>query len=167
MTNDIYPVGEHTTIHVYEGMSCVDIYEKGDKVPTFVTGFPRLDNELKEPSAKVESDEDEIKLVRVWKEFEEAGNPIDKESQFRYITEEMTNLYLRKNADYGDSFTESLDEDGLLASKIRMKDKLKRFSQLIENDALIDDESIEDTLIDLANYTVMTLMWVRDNEQKS
>ena len=164
MTEDIYPVGENTTIHVYEGMSCVDIYEKGNKIPTFVTGFPRLDNELKKGPETEGADRDGDVL---WKEFEEADNPINKELAFRYITEEMTNLYLQKNADYGDSFTESLDEDGLLVSKIRMKDKLKRFSQLIENDALVDDESMEDTLIDLANYTVMTLMWVRDNEQKS
>ena len=104
------------------------------------SGFPRLDNEL----------------LRI--------NDTPDESRFRFITEEMTNLYLRKNADYGDAFTESLDEDGLLVSKIRIKDKLNRFGQLINNDALVNDESMRDTLIDLANYTVMTLMWIDDNE---
>ena|SRR5699024_10240988 len=104
------------------------------------TGFPRLDNEL----------------LRI--------NDTPNDSRFRFITEEMVTLYSQKNADYGDAFTESLDEDGLLVSKIRIKDKLKRFSQLIENDALVEDESLRDTLIDLANYTVMTLMWIDDNE---
>ena len=87
------------------------------------------------------------------------------DSRFRFITEEMATLYSKKNADYGDAFTESLDEDGLLVSKIRIKDKLKRFSQLIDNDALVNDESMRDTLIDLANYAVMTMMWIDDNEK--
>lgn len=104
------------------------------------TGFPRLDNEL----------------LRI--------NDTPDESRFRFITEEMVTLYSKKNADYGDAFTESLDENGLLVSKIRIKDKLNRFSQLINNDALVNDESMRDTLIDLANYTVMTLMWLDENE---
>ena len=87
-----------------------------------------------------------------------------KGSEFNRITSEMLELYSQKNADYGDAFAESLDEDGLLVSKIRLKDKLKRFAQLIENDALVNDESMRDTLIDLANYTVMTLMWLDKNE---
>lgn len=103
------------------------------------TGFPRLDNEL----AKISN---------------------TNESRFRFITEEMTALYSKKNSDYGDSFTESLDEDGLLVSKIRIKDKVNRFGQLIDNNALVDDETMRDTLIDLANYTVMTLMWLDENE---
>ena len=92
------------------------------------------------------------------------GDILSNESRFRFITEEMEKLYSRKNADYGDAFTESLDEDGRLVSKIRIKDKLNRFSQLISNDALVNDESMRDTLIDLANYAVMTLMWLDENE---
>ena len=88
---------------------------------------------------------------------------VNGETRFRFITEEMVTLYSKKNADYGDAFTQSLDEDGLLVSKIRIKDKLNRFSQLISNDALVNDESMRDTLIDLANYTVMTLMWLDEN----
>ena len=89
---------------------------------------------------------------------------VNGDSRFRFITEEMVTLYSQKNADYGDAFTESLDEDGLLVSKIRLKDKLNRFSQLINNDALVNDESMRDTLIDMANYAVMTMMWIDDNE---
>lgn len=91
------------------------------------------------------------------------GDFLDNESRFRFITEEMATLYSRKNADYGDTFSQSLDEDGLLVSKIRLKDKLGRFSQLINNDALVSDESMRDTLIDMANYAVMTIMWMDDD----
>ena len=64
----------------------------------------------------------------------------------------------------GTLFEKSLDDDGLLVSKIRLTDKLNRFGQLIKNDSLVKDESLRDTLIDLANYTVMTLMYLDDNK---
>ena len=92
------------------------------------------------------------------------GDFLSDETRFRFITEEMVTLYSKKNTDYGDAFAQSLDEDGLLVSKIRMGDKFKRFSQLIKNDALVDDETMRDTLIDLANYAAMTIMWLDDNE---
>lgn len=81
-------------------------------------------------------------------------------TKFKNVTDEMAELCVRKNIDYGNSFDKSLDEDGLLVSKIRLNDKLLRFSTLIKNGALVKDESIRDTLIDLANYAVMTIMWM-------
>ena len=117
-----------------------------------------------------ERDKNTYKYGLAGKEFErlylekQHRPEVNGDSRFRFITEEMVTLYSQKNADYGDAFTESLDEDGLLVSKIRLKDKLNRFSQLINNDALVNDESMRDTLIDMANYAVMTMMWIDDNE---
>ena len=117
-----------------------------------------------------ERDKNTYKYGLAGKEFErlylekQHRPEVNGDSRFRFITEEMVTLYSQKNTDYGDAFTESLDEDGLLVSKIRLKDKLNRFSQLINNDALVNDESMRDTLIDLANYAVMTMMWIDDNE---
>ena len=94
---------------------------------------------------------------------------LDEDTQrvtFNDILEEMEELYLRKNNDYNNSFDKSLDEDGLLVSKIRIGDKYHRFSQLIKKEAEVKDESIEDTLIDLANYSVMTLLWLRKNKEE-
>lgn len=43
--------------------------------------------------------------------------------------------------------------------RIRLSDKLNRFKMLSKGkDALVNDESIRDTLIDLANYAIMTIM---------
>lgn len=84
----------------------------------------------------------------------------DNENPFLAILKQMYDLYQKKNTDYGNSFDKQLDEDGLLVSKIRLSDKLNRFSNLIKNSAEVQDEKIEDTLIDLANYTVMTLTWL-------
>ena len=156
MTDDIYMVGDETTIHVYEGMKCMAIYDRETGTPRFITGFHRLDNQLTTDGADRDGDvilPGEVKFPKV-----------DDETRFRFITEEMVTLYSKKNADYGDAFTQSLDEDGLLVSKIRIKDKLNRFAKLIENDALVNDESMRDTLIDMANYAVMTMMWLDKNE---
>lgn len=76
------------------------------------------------------------------------------------ITNRMVELYSRKNRDYGNTFDQSLDEDGLLVAKIRLQDKFGRFSTLIKQEATVDDETMIDTLIDLAIYSVMTIRWI-------
>lgn len=81
---------------------------------------------------------------------------------FDHITEEMFELWQRKNKDYGDSFSKGFEEYGMVMPCIRLEDKLLRFKQLVKNgNAEVKTESIEDTLIDLANYAVMTLMEIR------
>ena len=85
-------------------------------------------------------------------------------SRFKQITSELLDTYIKKNADYGGSFDKSLDEDGLLVAKIRLMDKMNRFNSLIKNPAQVEDESLEDTLLDLANYAIMSAMWLRIQE---
>ena len=81
------------------------------------------------------------------------------------ILNEIKQLHNRKNADYGDSFDKTLDEFGLVASATRMSDKFNRFKSLIRcgSTARVEDEKIEDTLIDLASYAIMTIKWMRQN----
>ena len=81
------------------------------------------------------------------------------------ILNEIKQLHNRKNADYGDSFDKTLDEFGLVASATRMSDKFNRFKSLIKNQnpVQVQDEKIEDTLIDLASYAIMTIKWMRQN----
>lgn len=93
------------------------------------------------------------------------GEQEKREGIFKSITENMLTVYTAKNKDYGNSFDKSLDEDGLLVSKIRLGDKLNRFNSLIKQDAKVKDESIQDTLLDLANYAIMTIMWINNNKK--
>ena len=73
----------------------------------------------------------------------------------------MTDLYARKNRDYGNSFDRSMDKFGLVVAAIRIGDKVNRLQSLIEKGgAEVKDESIADTFIDLACYSIMTLMWM-------
>ena len=75
------------------------------------------------------------------------------------IATELNQLYERKNRDYGDSFHISFLEEGMAMARIRLGDKLNRFKTLTKSDQqMVTDESIRDTLIDLANYAIMTVM---------
>ena len=72
---------------------------------------------------------------------------------------EMNDLYARKNADYGDSFHTSFKEEGMAMVRIRLGDKFNRFKTLSRGtEPKVKDESIRDTLMDLANYALMAVL---------
>lgn len=80
------------------------------------------------------------------------------ESKFESICNELVTLQKAKNADYGDSFSNSVKEFGLTAALIPITNKVNRLKQLLQSDsAQVKDESIDDTLKDLACYAIMTL----------
>lgn len=82
-------------------------------------------------------------------------NNVERHEQ---ICKELNRLYERKNSDYGDSFHISFVEEGMAMARIRLGDKFNRFKTLSRQATrMVDDESIRDTLIDLANYAVMTV----------
>lgn len=83
---------------------------------------------------------------------------LTKTDVHKKICRDLNELYVRKNADYGDSFGKSFEEYGLTMSCIRLEDKLNRIKSLSKHEAQVSDESIIDTLMDLANYSIMTLV---------
>ena len=94
---------------------------------------------------------------------EKLDRMVDK-TTFENIVTEMVDIYKKKNSDYGDSFTISCNEFGLTSPIIRLSDKLERFKTLAKqgSSARVENEKIEDTLLDLANYAVMTLVWMKN-----
>lgn len=75
------------------------------------------------------------------------------------VCDELKDLYRRKNTDYGDSFHKTYIEEGLAMARIRLSDKLERFKRLTRSgEQNVKDESVRDTLIDLANYAIMTIV---------
>ena len=79
--------------------------------------------------------------------------------RFEQITTEMTETYEKKNHDYGNSFEMTLDKWGYQIGLARLDDKLSRAALLMHEPAEVKDESLEDTLKDLATYAIMLLMW--------
>lgn len=82
-----------------------------------------------------------------------------KVNTFEDITIQLRNLYDAKNRDYGDSFGQSFEKWGLPMSCIRLGDKLNRLESFAQKKEMkVNDEKVEDTLMDLANYAIMTLV---------
>lgn len=79
--------------------------------------------------------------------------------KFREITNEMADLYERKNSDYGDSVHDTYVKYGPVSFLVRMEDKLNRARTLIQKgDQKVNDEKVRDTLIDLANYSILMVL---------
>lgn len=76
------------------------------------------------------------------------------------ITSDIVNLLVRKNANYGNSFDRQMDEYGMLASVIRLDDKMSRLRSLTKGEPDKVGESVDDTLRDIVGYTLLTLNWL-------
>lgn len=80
------------------------------------------------------------------------------------ICGELTSIYRKKNADYGNSFSRAVEKYGLVSALTRISDKFNRLESLIlHKEQEVKDESVQDTLLDLANYCIMTVMEIRKN----
>lgn len=85
---------------------------------------------------------------------------------FASIVKEMTELYAKKNHDYGNSFDEGCDKIGTGYPLGRLLDKMNRLIACMgKEDEMQINESIEDTLTDLACYSVMTLSYLKRKRQ--
>jgi len=123
---------------------------------------PELD--LKELYSQLES----IKNTPIMLENIIAGNmqsnrhkenkQLDKVSIHKKICENLNKIYEAKNHDYGDSFAR-VRAQYPQSINIRLWDKLLRLDQLNNGvEAKVQDEKIEDTLLDMANYCIMEVI---------
>ena len=80
---------------------------------------------------------------------------------------QMHELCVAKNKRYGDSFSKTVQHYGLISALTRMSDKWNRIETLILGRADESaDESLVDSLIDLANYCIMTVCEIQDSGLK-
>lgn len=125
-------------------------------------------------------------LTDTWEGHDENGNPIesvdyyekigepkpdphvneqrpDNLVKFENILDSMFRIYEAKNHDYGDSFSQSIQSYGPIAGLTRISDKFHRLESLIlKGEQKVQDESLKDTLVDMANYCVMLRMALDD-----
>lgn len=84
-------------------------------------------------------------------------------SQMKAIQTEAMNLFVRKNADYGDAFAQY----GVIGVLMRIEDKLKRSMSITRTGVnLVNEEGLRDTLIDLHNYAAMALMLIDEDKDQ-
>ena len=90
------------------------------------------------------------------------------EHDVREALQKMGDIFAIKNKKYGNSFEVSVDKYGMIAALTRISDKFNRIENLIlTGDNGTDDEAITDTLIDMANYCVMTAVYMKNVGGKS
>lgn len=90
---------------------------------------------------------------------------MEKKKDFDSICSELSELYVQKNTRYKDSFSKQFEKKGLSMSVMRIEDKFNRLEALSENpEDDGGDESVIDTLKDLANYSIMTIMALREQQ---
>ena len=82
--------------------------------------------------------------------------------RYESMSNELLELYKRKNADYGDSITNSLNlyKIAFPSYLLRIKEKIERCLVLQEHEAQVQDEKVLDTLKDIANYAIILAAWL-------
>lgn len=90
----------------------------------------------------------------------------DEVVQFANEAKQCVELYSRKNHDYGNSFDKGMDNIGMAYGVGRIYDKMNRLITLIKEEAQVKDESIDDTLRDLACYSMMMLAYRKRQIEK-
>lgn len=76
----------------------------------------------------------------------------------------LHNLYITKNRDYGDSVHDTYEKYGLVSFLVRLEDKLNRARTLSKQAAVVQDEKIEDTLMDMANYAILAVIELKGDK---
>ena len=87
-------------------------------------------------------------------ELRQRERMLKKIDRFKAITSQMADLYAKKNRNYGDSFGKLYSDLGPISGLVPLHNKLDRATNLLKGDKN-HFESIKDTLIDLANYSIM------------
>ena len=88
------------------------------------------------------------------------------------LQEHNLDVFVQKNHDYGDSFFKlwnKMGKDAILGAYSRISDKYNRFEHYVlslrhEEGLMVNDESIFDTLVDMANYCLMTAVALELNK---
>jgi len=90
-------------------------------------------------------------------------DPTQFELDLWEISDELTNLLLKKHKDYGPKNISGSPGGPLNGLRVRMWDKMARINHLLDNDFNAVNEPLEDSFADLANYSIIALMVMKGN----
>ena len=94
---------------------------------------------------------------------------IDEEIKvFNELTTHMNAVFEKKRNDYGQTTTETFIKFGPVSMLTRMHDKIGRLDNLlVHNKANYVGEAVEDTLLDLANYALITIIELEKQKERT
>jgi hypothetical protein len=82
------------------------------------------------------------------------------------LTDELADLLLKKHKDYGPKNIADAPGGALNGLRVRIHDKTARINNLVDSGAKPENESLEDSFKDLANYAIIALMVLRGQWSK-
>lgn len=88
------------------------------------------------------------------------------DNPFKEYTDKLADVLYKKNRDYGNSFDKTVNKIGHRVLLVRVIDKCDRISNLILNDEKnkVTDESLKDSFLDLAGYSILGLKYLKEHE---
>jgi hypothetical protein len=82
--------------------------------------------------------------------------------EFRKVAHEYyqfgEDVLVKKQSDYGPKNIAMAPGGALNGLRVRMHDKLSRINHLIESGVTPENESLKDSFLDLANYSIIAMM---------
>lgn len=97
----------------------------------------------------------------------------ERAKRHQEIMNGLNELYVSKNKEYGDSFHNLYKDLGIISAVTQITHKYNRLKKLAKDYAVLQDkaevenESLTDTLLDLANYCVLTVMEIEREQNES
>ena len=103
------------------------------------------------------------------KHYKTFTNPmqVTREQVFELLTNQMLETFKKKNADYGNSTTQTFEEFGLTSYAVRLSDKLNRIKTFCKKGEFeVEEESVMDTLLDMSNYCLLAIIDIKNKNKK-
>lgn len=133
-----------------------------------ITNSPELDENgiSKNYKGKHPKTQEELAAIRAERRARRLPDNVQRHKE---LCKELNETYAKKNEAYGNSFHKTFTELGLISSITRMSDKWNRLVNLASHPERnkIEDESLVDTLKDLACYSLMTVMELELKDKKN
>lgn len=93
---------------------------------------------------------------------------MDNYTRHQELCDQIHDTYIQKNKAYGNSFGDTYEKLGIISAVTRITDKYNRLVTLATNSGIDQgDESMVDTLLDMANYCLMTVMEIQNQEEET
>lgn len=106
-----------------------------------------------------------VNSADMWTLTQKSYEILDDADVFEYdildIADELASLLLKKQKDYGPKNISQSPGGALNGLRVRMHDKIARINHLIDSGNTPENESLEDSYKDLANYSIIALMVLR------
>jgi len=87
----------------------------------------------------------------------------EKIQKHQELLNTLHEVYIAKNHDYGDSVHDTYNKYGIVSFLVRLEDKLNRARTISSKSQMVEDEKLKDTLLDMANYAILAILELEDN----